>query len=206
MRRDSFVWDDGTLDSALFLLARLATRLTPSPCWMPCSVTLVAQPRRVDVAGLGAWLRPPCPTAVWPLRCQWAKSALGVSLRETLPDHPLWHRRSDEIATTYFSRTTYKSGGALAAGRVQYITRTGPYQSHAEARVLHQGLEAGTDHLREDLVYWRARNLPDWAGEDAALFFRMAEMHERANGVAYTEWRFSLPRELARRQQMELSV
>jgi hypothetical protein len=96
----------------------------------------------------------------------------------------------------------YKSGGGLATGRVQYITRTGPYQSAAEARVHHQGLEHGTDLVREDLVYWRARNFPQWSADDPVRYFSAAETYERANGVAYTEWRFSLPRELTRAQQM----
>jgi MobA/MobL family len=96
----------------------------------------------------------------------------------------------------------YKSGGALATGRVQYLTRTSPYQSPAEARVQHQGRQAGTGLEREDLVYWRTRNLPTWANDDPVQFFSAAEVHERIGGVAYTEWRFSLPRELTRRQQM----
>ena len=69
--------------------------------------------------------------------------------------------------------------------------------------MLHQGLEAGTDHLREDLVYWRARNLPDWAHEDAVAVFSHGRDARAGQWRAYTEWRFSLPRELARRQQMD---
>jgi len=49
------------------------------------------------------------------------------------------HERRCEMAIANFQRTVYHSGGNLATGRVQYITRTGPYQSQAEARVLHQG-------------------------------------------------------------------
>ena len=96
----------------------------------------------------------------------------------------------------------YKSGGNLATGRVQYLTRTGPYRSPADARIQHQGREAGTGIEREDLVYWRARNLPTWAHDDPVRFFSVAEVQERVGGVAYTEWRFSLPRELTRPQQM----
>ncbi len=107
------------------------------------------------------------------------------------------------MAIANFQRTVYHSGGNLATGRVQYITRTGPYQSQAEARVLHQGFEADSEQVREDLVYWRARNLPAWAHDDPVTFFSAAEKRERSHGVAYTEWRFSLPREMTRREQMD---
>src|SRR5262249_52194650 len=106
------------------------------------------------------------------------------------------------MAIAGFTRTTYKSGGSYATGRVQYITRQGPYQSQAEARVLHQGLEADGAQVREDLVWWNHHNLPQWAQDDPVRFFRAAEQHERAGGVAYTEWRFALPRELSKREQL----
>src|ERR1043166_5593238 len=109
------------------------------------------------------------------------------------------------MAVCTFQRTVYKSGGALARGRVEYITRTGKYQSPAEARIQPQGLDAGTGTAREDLVYWRARNLPQWATDDPVRFFSTAEQRERVGGVAYTEWRFSLPRELTHRQNMALA-
>ena len=107
------------------------------------------------------------------------------------------------MATTHFTRTVHKSGGgsSLAAGRIQYITRTGLY-SPAEARIRHQGLEVGSAHVREDLVHWEARNLPTWATEDPVRFFSAAETHERANGIAYEEWKFALPRELSRAHQL----
>ncbi len=106
------------------------------------------------------------------------------------------------MATTHFARTVHKSGGAgLAAGRIQYITRTGLY-SPAEARIRYQGLEARTEHVREDLVHWETRNLPTWAADDPGCFFSAAETHERANGIAYEEWKFALPRELRRGQQL----
>jgi len=109
------------------------------------------------------------------------------------------------MAIAGFTRTVYKSGGALARGRVEYITRTGRYESPAEARIQHQGLDADTGTVREDLVYWRARNLPQWAKDDPVRFFSTAEQQERVGGVAYTEWRFALPRELTHRQNMDLA-
>jgi len=90
----------------------------------------------------------------------------------------------------------------MAGQRVNYITRQGIY-SPAEARVRHQGLQHGTDLEREDLVYWRARNLPQWAEEDPVRFFNTAEQHTSPHQIAYEEWKVSLPRELSRRQQMD---
>ncbi len=107
------------------------------------------------------------------------------------------------MATAHFTRTVYKSGGqGCAAQRIQYITRTGPY-SPAEAHIRHQGLEAGTARRREDLVQWEYANLPTWATDDPVRYFRAAETHEGANRIAYTEWRFSLPRELSRGQHVD---
>jgi MobA/MobL family len=107
------------------------------------------------------------------------------------------------MATAHFTRTTYKSGGqGRVAQRIQYITRAGPY-SPAEARIRHQGLEAGTARQREDLVQWEYHNLPTWATDDPVRYFSAAERYEGANRVAYTEWRFSLPRELSRAQQLD---
>jgi len=56
--------------------------------------------------------------------------------------------------------------------------------------------------IRHTMVHWEAQNLPPSAAS-AVDFFSAAEVHERAGGVAYTEWRFSLPRELTRDQQMD---
>jgi MobA/MobL family len=89
----------------------------------------------------------------------------------------------------------------MAAQRVDYITRQGAY-SPAEARIRHQGLQRGTELEREDLVYWRSRNLPGWAQEDPVRFFHAAEQYTSPHQTAYEEWKISLPRELTRRQQM----
>jgi hypothetical protein len=79
------------------------------------------------------------------------------------------------MATSHFARTVYqgRSGDGMAAQRVDYITRQGAY-SPAEARIRHQGLHHGTELEREDLVYWRARNLPDWAQDDPVRYFHAA--------------------------------
>jgi hypothetical protein len=88
----------------------------------------------------------------------------------------------------------------MAAQRVDYITRQGAY-SPAEARIRHQGLQQGTELEREDLVYWRSRNLPGWAQENPTVFFTAAEQYTSVHQTAYEEWKCSLPRELSRRQQ-----
>ena len=54
-------------------------------------------------------------------------------------------------------------------------------------------------------MHWEARNLPAWATEDPVHYFSAAETHERANGVAYEEWKFALPRELHRDQQLAVA-
>jgi hypothetical protein len=89
----------------------------------------------------------------------------------------------------------------MAAQRVDYITRQGAY-SPAEARIRHQGLQHGTDQEREDLVFWKARNLPAWAEDDPVRYFHAAEQYTSPHQTAYEEWKISLPRELSRRQQM----
>ncbi len=73
-------------------------------------------------------------------------------------------QRSPAIATTHFHRTVYKGRATdgLASGRIQYITRTAGY-APVEARIRHQGLEAGSAQIREDLVFWNHRNLPSWS-------------------------------------------
>ena len=58
---------------------------------------------------------------------------------------------------------------------------------------------------REDLVYERSRNLPAWAGGNPHTYFRAAERYERANGVAFEEWKVTLPQELSHRQNLALT-
>jgi hypothetical protein len=58
---------------------------------------------------------------------------------------------------------------------------------------------------REDLVYERSRNLPAWAEDNPHTYFRAAERHERVNGVAFEEWKVTLPQELSHVQNMTLT-
>lgn len=90
------------------------------------------------------------------------------------------------MATTYFHQRVAKSGGRQAGQRIAYLTRRE-----------RSGVGLAD---REDLIRWGVANLPTWA-TDAAQYFRAAERYERVGGVAYTEWRFALPRELSRQEQ-----
>jgi hypothetical protein len=56
---------------------------------------------------------------------------------------------------------------------------------------------------REDLVYERTKNLPAWAA-NAQEFFKAAEQYERKGGVAFEEWKMTLPHECTRAQNMAL--
>src|SRR6266853_3823945 len=106
------------------------------------------------------------------------------------------------MAITTFQCTTYKGGSHDASARLAYMTRRPAHEVSAEARVLHQGLQAGGEVQREDLVAWDHANTPPWAQGDPVRFFTKAEQHESGHWVAYTEWRFALPRELSRDQQL----
>lgn len=106
------------------------------------------------------------------------------------------------MATTHFARTIYKGTASLgkAAARIAYITRTEQY-APAAARIRHQGLQTGTELMREDLVLWEHHNLPPWAAGKPIHFFTMAERYE-GRLTAYEEWKVSLPRELLLDQQV----
>ena len=58
---------------------------------------------------------------------------------------------------------------------------------------------------REDLIYERSRNLPGWADGNPHTYFRAAERYERVNGVAFEEWKVTLPQELLHRQNLALT-
>jgi hypothetical protein len=104
------------------------------------------------------------------------------------------------MPTTHFDRRVAKGSQGGAAARVRYITWTLP--DRAEAQVRYQGLVEGTTRQREDLVEWEARNLPGWAHGDAVTFFRAAWQYTSPAQIAYEEWKFALPRELSRAQQL----
>ena len=47
-------------------------------------------------------------------------------------------------------------------------------------------------------------NMPDWTKDDPALFWEMADLHERKNGSTYREHILALPRELSQEQRLVL--
>ncbi len=82
---------------------------------------------------------------------------------------------------------TIKSGKkGTAANHANYITR--------QAKFGH----------RDDLICSGHGNLPTWAKDNPAAFWKAGDRHERANGAVYREHEIALPEELTREQQTEL--
>ena len=85
---------------------------------------------------------------------------------------------------------TVKSG---ARGKAQphaaYITRDGKYSK-------------GTNY--EDLEATNYGNMPEWAKDNPAKFWKSADDNERANGSTYRELEIALPRELTPEQRLSL--
>ena len=104
------------------------------------------------------------------------------------------------MAHLHFKRTVYRSGGGTATKRLEYITRQPERDLVAADRQLRYLRED-----REDLVYERSRNLPIWAEGNPHTYFRAAERYERVNGVAFEEWKVTLPQELSHRQNLALT-
>ena len=104
------------------------------------------------------------------------------------------------MAHLHFKRTVYRSGGGTATKRLEYITRQPERDAVAADRQLRYLRED-----REDLVYERSRNLPAWAEGNPHTYFSAAERYERVNGVAFEEWKVTLPQELSHRQNLALT-
>jgi hypothetical protein len=103
----------------------------------------------------------------------------------------------------------YRSGGKQAADRLEYITRQSAQTSKGveTSQSSEMAAERQLRYVREgreDLVYERSRNLPAWARDNPHTYFRAAETYERAGGVAFEEWKVTLPQELSSRQNMDL--
>jgi hypothetical protein len=77
-----------------------------------------------------------------------------------------------------------------AAAHGAYIAREGRYATRAAA---------------EACVAVTHANMPEWAQDAPLQFWKAADENERANGRLWTELEFSLPRELAREQQIALA-
>jgi hypothetical protein len=104
------------------------------------------------------------------------------------------------MAVLRFRRTVYKSGGQQATDRVSYITRQ-PVRDLSAATQQVRYISEG----REDCLFTRSKHLPAWADGKPHVFFRAAETYERANGIAFEEWKIALPQELSHRDNMALT-
>ncbi len=72
-------------------------------------------------------------------------------------------------------------GKGTALEHAQYIDREGRFTEERYGEVAARG------HA----------NMPEWAREDTAEFWRASDAHERANGNTYREYELALPRELS---------
>jgi MobA/MobL family len=104
------------------------------------------------------------------------------------------------MAVLRFRRTVYKSGGIAARDRLEYITRQ-PERELSDADRQLRYLKEG----REDLVFEESRNLPLWAQGNPHIYFHAAEQYERKNGVAFEEWKVTLPHEFTYEQNRALT-
>jgi len=90
------------------------------------------------------------------------------------------------VASYHFQINTGGKGEALEHG--QYIQREGPFTEERYGEVAARGVA----------------NMPAWAREYPAAFWRASDEFERANGNTYREYELALPRELSRSAQVAL--
>jgi len=90
------------------------------------------------------------------------------------------------MASYHFQINTGGKGAAFE--HAQYIDRDGPFTEERYGEVAARG------HA----------NMPEWAREDTAAFWRASDEFERANGNTYREYELALPRELSRGAQVAL--
>ena len=100
------------------------------------------------------------------------------------------------MAHLHFRRTVYKSGGAHATqpGSMLPGSPCAPQQPTNCATSAREG-RIGVHHGK----------LPAWADGKPHVFFQAAETYERANGIAFEEWKIALPQELSHRENMALT-
>jgi hypothetical protein len=100
---------------------------------------------------------------------------------------------------------TMERGASLSAKlAVAYLAREGKYEP-AREEVEYLTRESEATQPRGDLIYQETRNMPGWAYGDAYNFFESAATYERKNGRWAMGLEASLPRELTREQQRELT-
>ena len=133
------------------------------------------------------------------LRPDFDLAQIGVSLRETHEPGDIRHGREGGGTPPFQAHRVreWRRDGVQAA-RVYYpAARAGSHRADGQLRYLRED--------REDLVYERSRNLPSWADNNPHTYFRAAERYERVNGVAFEEWKVTLPHELSHRQNLALT-
>jgi hypothetical protein len=90
------------------------------------------------------------------------------------------------VASYHFQINTGAKGEALEHG--QYIQREGPFTEERYGEVAARGVA----------------NMPAWARENPAAFWKASDEFERVNGNTYREYELALPRELSRSAQVAL--
>ena len=92
----------------------------------------------------------------------------------------------------------------MAVGRISVKTGSkGKGQSHANY-ILRQDKYKTNASKSEKLEHTASGNMPEWATDNPAFFWKMADEHERKNGSVYREHILTLPRELDESQRLEL--
>ena len=92
----------------------------------------------------------------------------------------------------------------MAVGRISVKTGSkGKGQSHANY-ILRQDKYKTHASKSEKLEHTASGNMPEWATDNPAFFWKMADEHERKNGSVYREHILTLPRELDESQRLEL--
>ena len=90
------------------------------------------------------------------------------------------------------SRTSGQSAGA----KHDYVCREGRY-ANGEA-LLAKRNEA-------ELVYRNSGNMPQWAKNEPAMYWKAADLYERANGRLFQSVEIALPMELGKNEQIALA-
>ena len=85
-------------------------------------------------------------------------------------------------------KTGSRIGGQSARAKSDYNEREGKYKADGE-----------------ELEYKESGNMPEWAEDDPQKYWAAADAGERANGRLYREVEFALPRELNKRERVEVA-
>src|SRR5450631_909307 len=109
-------------------------------------------------------------------------SAVLIPLRRGMCSE-VW---AEPVASYHIQINTGAKGKALE--HAQYIQREGPFTEERYGAVAARG----------------QANMPAWAREDPAAFWKASDEYERANGNTYREYELALPRELSRSAQVAL--